>query len=866
MRKYFNYLLIIFCTYCSIGFGQCINTTAYGSATVNACSSGTISTCNYASEYGEITFNTVGTYTFNSSVATDYLTLTTSANVVIASGSAPLVASIPSNGGYRLHVSTNSSCGTQNACRVTTYACATATLSTGCINTTAYGTATINACSNGTISTCNYASEYSELTFNTVGTYTFNSSVATDFLTLTTSANAVITSGSAPLVASIPSNGGYRLHVSTNSSCGTQNVCRVTTYACGSATTTGGCISTSPYGSATITACSPGTITTCNWGGEYSQLDIGVTGFFTFYSSNTTDYLTLTDAANNILFFGTTPLLTNIATIGNYRLHISANSACATDNVCRTTSYDCINVPCSGTPNAGATTVSSNTICGAQNISCGLVGSTIALGLSYQWQSSPNNTTWTSIPSFTNSTMTQLVNSNTYFRCILSCGSFSANSISSFVSVGGTPIGGSAISSAPNSCAGTLINFSLSGNSNWAGLNYQWQSSPNNVTWSNIAGSTSAAFAQLVNTTTYYRCILSCISSTIASASVLVTSASPLIYANIPYYETFDNIWQNGCAIRNVPNNLYWKSSPLTGDNAWRQQNDGVSASWTSASVANVSPQSGAGCANFHSTQATENTKGDLDVLVNFNQNAKYAISFYYINTSGTDYLNVLLSSDGGVSYSVKGYYPTQANWAKKTIYYNAVNTPSCVIKFKGNADNGISDLGIDSLAVRLICLNPNITASSTSDSLCSGQTATLTASGATSYTWSPIGSISNTVIVSPSLSTNYVLIGSNDGVCFPSTNVSIWVAPCAIGIEELYNDQANIYPNPTTGILNIEFKAVFNYPIFILSNAIGEIIIEKALNNKVSEVNIEELPCGIYFYKIANNATTIKVGKLVKQ
>ena len=98
------------------------------------------------------------------------------------------------------------------------------------------------------------------------------------------------------------------------------------------------------------------------------------------------------------------------------------------------------------------------------------------------------------------------------------------------------------------------------------------------------------------------------------------------------------------------------------------------------------------------------------------------------------------------------------------------------------------------------------------------------------------------------------------------STNVSIWVAPCAIGIEELYNDQANIYPNPTTGILNIEFKTVFNYPIFILSNAIGEIIIEKALNNKVSEVNIEELPCGIYFYKIANNATTIKVGKLVKQ
>ena len=168
---------------------------------------------------------------------------------------------------------------------------------------------------------------------------------------------------------------------------------------------------------------------------------------------------------------------------------------------------------------------------------------------------------------------------------------------------------------------------------------------------------------------------------------------------------------------------------------------------------------------------------------------------------------------------------------------------------------------------MRLICLNPSIIASTSSDSLCSGQSATLTASGATSYTWSPLGSNSNTVVVSPSISTNYVLIGSNDGICFPSTNVSILVTPCAIGIEELYNsNQASIYPNPAISILNIEFNTVFNHPIFKLSNAVGEIVIEKGLNNKVSKLNIEELPSGIYFYKIVNGATTIKVGKLVKQ
>lgn len=734
-----------------------------------------------------------------------------------------------------------------------------------CFNTTPYGTATISSCSSGTITTCNWATEYSSLTFNTVGTYTFNSSIGTDYLTLTTAANVVIASGSVPLVATIPSNGNYRLHVNTNSSCGTDNICRVTTYACGTATT-GGCISTSAFGSATITTCSSGTISTCNWAGEYSQLNIGVTGAFTFYSSTTTDYLTLTDASNNILYAGTTPLSANITSTGNYRLHVSGNSSCATDNTCRTTSYSCLNVPCSGTPNAGSTSVSSSTICGSQNVNFSLVGSTVALGLSYQWQSSPNNSTWTSLPTFTNSTMTQVVSSTAYYRCIVSCGTFSANSVSSLVTVGGSPTGGNAIASSTTSCAGNSITFSLVGNSSWSGISYQWQSSPNNTTWTTIFGANSSTTTQMVNTSTYYRCILSCGSNSVASTSVYVAAAVPVTYANIPYYETFDNVWQNGCATRNVPDNLHWRSSPLTGDNAWRQQNDGVSASWTSATTGNVTPHSGAGCANFHSTQATANAKGDLDVLVNFNQNAKYAISFYYINPNGTDFLNVLLSSDAGISFSIKGYYPTQTTWTKKTIYYNAVNTPSCVVKFKGNADNGNTDLGIDSLSIRLVCLNPSIIATTSSDTLCPGQTATLTATGATNYTWSPIGSTSSTVVVSPTINTNYVLTGSNDGLCFPTTNVTILVTPCAIGVTELDNNYANVYPNPTKDILSIDFLTEFSSYTIEISNAVGELVLKKELYNKNSTINIEALPHGIYFYQLSHKNTSLKIGKLIKE
>ena len=174
--------------------------------------------------------------------------------------------------------------------------------------------------------------------------------------------------------------------------------------------------------------------------------------------------------------------------------------------------------------------------------------------------------------------------------------------------------------------------------------------------------------------------------------------------------------------------------------------------------------------------------------------------------------------------------------------------------------------MGVDSLSIRLICLNPTISASTTTTSLCPGETATLTATGATNYTWSPIGSTSSTVVVSPTISTNYVLTGSNDGLCFPTTNVSILVTPCVIGIEELTNNNAAVYPNPTKDVLYIDFNSNFSTSTFELTNTIGELVMNEVLEDKNSRINIEKIPTGIYFYQIKNKTSTLKVGKLIKE
>lgn len=68
----------------------------------------------------------------------------------------------------------------------------------------------------------------------------------------------------------------------------------------------------------------------------------------------------------------------------------------------------------------------------------------------------------------------------------------------------------------------------------------------------------------------------------------------------------------------------------------------------------------------------------------------------------------------------------------------------------------------------------PTISASSTA--ICSGESLTLTATGATSYTWMPDGYTINSIVVSPSVTTTYTLYASSVG-CSDSTTIQINVA-----------------------------------------------------------------------------------------
>jgi len=91
----------------------------------------------------------------------------------------------------------------------------------------------------------------------------------------------------------------------------------------------------------------------------------------------------------------------------------------------------------------------------------------------------------------------------------------------------GTPTPGNTIASSNPACPSTNFTLSLQNNSG-GGATYQWQSSPDGITWTNIVSATSSTATVSQTTSTYYKCVVTCGSNTGTSNPVFVTMAVPL--------------------------------------------------------------------------------------------------------------------------------------------------------------------------------------------------------------------------------------------------------------------------------------------------------------------------------------------------
>jgi hypothetical protein len=91
--------------------------------------------------------------------------------------------------------------------------------------------------------------------------------------------------------------------------------------------------------------------------------------------------------------------------------------------------------PCSGTPTAGTTVSSVSSICPSTPFSVSLTGNTLASGLTYQWQSSTNGSTYTNVSGATNSSYSASQTVDSYYQCIVTCTGSASSSTSTPVFV-----------------------------------------------------------------------------------------------------------------------------------------------------------------------------------------------------------------------------------------------------------------------------------------------------------------------------------------------------------------------------------------------------------------------------------------------
>ncbi len=158
-------------------------------------------------------------------------------------------------------------------------------------------------------------------------------------------------------------------------------------------------------------------------------------------------------------------------------------------------------------------------------------------------------------------------------------------------------------------------------------------------------------------------------------------------------------------------------------------------------------------------------------------------------------------------------------------------------------------------LASTTVTLNPSFTVNvAVSDtSLCVGQSATLIATGAYSYTFNPGGFTGYQVTVNPTSTTIYTVTGLGNNLCTSETLVNIVVDPCNyVGIkEEQTTVGVRIYPNPTCETSVIEMQsACSKIEIF---NGAGALIYSADVTGESSlTLNTQSWPKGIYFVKLS--------------
>ena len=173
----------------------------------------------------------------------------------------------------------------------------------------------------------------------------------------------------------------------------------------------------------------------------------------------------------------------------------------------------------------------------------------------------------------------------------------------------------------------------------------------------------------------------------------------------------------------------------------------------------------------------------------------------------------------------------------------------------------GRNAAGCTAMASASVTVNPSpaLAISSSNTLICSGQSATLSATGANSYTWSTTGTGSS-ITVFPVTTTTYTVNGTGPNGCSSQLSYTQQVSLCT-DVETINGTSTVlVYPNPFSNQLNI----VLEQPALILiTNMLGQTLYSRQAASGLTPVDTEGIPAGVYYVEIRNDKRAVI--KLIK-
>lgn len=244
----------------------------------------------------------------------------------------------------------------------------------------------------------------------------------------------------------------------------------------------------------------------------------------------------------------------------------------------------------------------------------------------------------------------------------------------------------------------------------------------------------------------------------------------------------------------------------------------------------------------------------------------KYAIAFTknYSNYFVVNSIPVISISNGticsGSSYTL---IPSGALSYTYSSGSNVVNpTSNSTYTITGIDANGCSGSAVSSVTVNPL---PTITIATSNTLICVGQTASLTATGANTYTWNTNANTS-VIAITPTITTIYTVSGAGANTCSNIASITQNVSLCTAIENQLVqtNFSINIFPNPTNDALYVELNGQFDKAKIEIINVLGEILFKENTDKIFNSYDMSYLANGIYFITIIhdNKKDVIKVIK----